>query len=147
MPGLGLLAFHEQGGDLKKVALVPQPKEAAVECAAILLDGFDVIVLGLSSAAVTPSRGRAVAARAGEARDPFLLSQKGNGTARICGSGVDRRFVSSSSQGPPWSVYGTNIPFAPCARTVTGWLVVTGRPGRIAAYRSMFSSSMWSTFE
>jgi len=64
MPGLGLLAFHEQGGDLKKVALVPQPKEAAVECAAILLDGFDVIVLGLSGAAVTPSRGRAIAARA-----------------------------------------------------------------------------------
>lgn len=64
MPGLGLLALHEQGGDLAKVALVPRPKEAAVECAAILLDGFDAVVLGLSGGAVTPSRGRAVAARA-----------------------------------------------------------------------------------
>ncbi|MET3959985.1 hypothetical protein ABIE52_006920 [Rhodococcus sp. OAS809] len=64
MPGLGLLAFHEQGGDLAKVALVAQPKDAAIDCAAILLEGFDVVVLGLSGGAVTPSRGRAVAARA-----------------------------------------------------------------------------------
>ena len=64
MPGLGLLAFHEQGGDLAKVALVPQPKDAGIDCAAILLEGFDVVVLGLSGGAVTPSRGRAVAARA-----------------------------------------------------------------------------------
>ena len=64
MPGLGLLAFHEQGGDLAKVALVPQPKDAAIDCAAILLEGFDVVVLGLAGGAVTPSRGRAVAARA-----------------------------------------------------------------------------------
>ena len=64
MPGLGLLAFHEQGGDLAKVALIPAPKDAAIDCAAILLEGFDVVVLGLSGGAVTPSRGRAVAARA-----------------------------------------------------------------------------------
>ncbi|MFC1474241.1 hypothetical protein [Rhodococcus qingshengii] len=64
MPGLGLLAFHEQGGDLAKVALVPQPKYAAIDCAAILLEGFDVVVLGLAGGAVTPSRGRAVTARA-----------------------------------------------------------------------------------
>ncbi|MCJ0902429.1 hypothetical protein [Rhodococcus sp. ARC_M6] len=31
MPGLGLLALHEEGGDLAKVALLPRPKEAAVE--------------------------------------------------------------------------------------------------------------------
>ncbi|EME16415.1 MULTISPECIES: hypothetical protein [Rhodococcus] len=64
MPGLGLLAFHEQGGDLTKVALVPQPKDAAIDCAAILLEGFDVVVLGLAGGTVTHSRGRAVAARA-----------------------------------------------------------------------------------
>lgn len=33
MPGLGLLAFHEQGGDLAKLALVPQPKDAGIDCA------------------------------------------------------------------------------------------------------------------
>nr|WP_259349064.1 hypothetical protein [Rhodococcus sp. UFZ-B548] len=43
---------------------MPQPKDAAIDCAAILLEGFDVVVLGLSGSAVTPSRGRAVAARA-----------------------------------------------------------------------------------
>lgn len=64
MPSLGLLALHEQGGDLSKVALISQPGDAAVECAAILLDGLDVVVLGLAGAAVTPSRARAVVARA-----------------------------------------------------------------------------------
>lgn len=64
MPGLGLLAFHEQGGNLAKLALVPQPKDAGIDCAAILLEGFDAVVLGLAGGAVTPSRGRAVAARA-----------------------------------------------------------------------------------
>ncbi len=49
---------------MAKVALVPQPKDAGIDCAAILLEGFDVVVLGLSGGAVTPSRGRAVAARA-----------------------------------------------------------------------------------
>jgi len=76
MPGLGLLAFHEQGGDLAKVALVPQPKDAAIDCAAILLEGFDVVVLGLSGGAVTPSRGRAVAARA-KSKGSLLIVTEG----------------------------------------------------------------------
>lgn len=48
----------------REVALIPQPKDAAIDCAAILLEGFEAVVLGLAGGAVTPSRGRAVAARA-----------------------------------------------------------------------------------
>jgi len=61
MHGLGLLAFHEQGGNLAKLALISQPKDAGIDCAAILLEGFEAVVLGLAGGAVTPSRGRAVA--------------------------------------------------------------------------------------
>lgn len=64
MLGLGLLVFHEQGGNLAKLALIPQPKDAGIDCAAILREGFDAVVLGLAGGVVTPSRGRAAAARA-----------------------------------------------------------------------------------
>lgn len=64
LPRLGLLAVTEHGGDLSRIALIPDPRDAAVEVAAIMLDGVDVVVLGLSGAAVTPSRARAVTARA-----------------------------------------------------------------------------------
>ena len=63
MPDLSLLAAVEQGADLSKIAIVPEPKDSAVEVAAILLDGIDLVILGLSGAAVTPSRARAVVAR------------------------------------------------------------------------------------
>lgn len=64
MPRLGLLAVAEQGADLAKIALVPKPEESAIEVAAILLEGHDLVVLGLSGEAVSPSRVRAVIARA-----------------------------------------------------------------------------------
>ncbi len=64
LPNLGLLAAVEQGADLSRLSLVRDPKGSAVEVAAILLDGFDLVVLGLSGATATPSRTRAVIARA-----------------------------------------------------------------------------------
>ncbi|UNN05206.1 hypothetical protein [Rhodococcus opacus] len=64
MPDLSLLAAVEQGADLSRIAIVPEPKDTAVEIAAILLDGVDLVILGLAGASVTPSRARAVVARA-----------------------------------------------------------------------------------
>jgi len=64
MPNLGLLAATEQGADLARIALVPEPRDSAVEVAAILLDAIDLVILGLSGATVTPTRARAVVARA-----------------------------------------------------------------------------------
>ncbi|MGB3770869.1 MAG: hypothetical protein WBF79_17120 [Rhodococcus sp. (in: high G+C Gram-positive bacteria)] len=64
LPRLGLLAASEMGAHLHRVALVPDPGPDPVEVAAVLLDGIDLVVLGLGGSAVPPSRARAVVARA-----------------------------------------------------------------------------------
>ena len=87
MPDLSLLAAVEQGADLTKIALVPEPMGSAVEVAAILLDGVDLVILGLSGAAVTPTRARAVVARA-RSKGAVLLVVEGRW------DGVDLRIES-----------------------------------------------------
>lgn len=65
MPKLELLAgVDRQGAHLAKIGLVPKPEASAIEVAAILLEGHDLVVLGLSGQLVSPSRARAVIARA-----------------------------------------------------------------------------------
>lgn len=59
----------------RELALVPEPRESAVEVAAILLDGIDLVILGLSGAAVTPSRARAVVARARSKGNVLVVTQ------------------------------------------------------------------------
>nr|WP_296777716.1 hypothetical protein [Rhodococcus sp. (in: high G+C Gram-positive bacteria)] len=63
-PRFGLLAAAEMGAQLHRLAVVPDPGEDPVEVAAILLDGLDLVVLGLGGRSVPPSRARAVVARA-----------------------------------------------------------------------------------
>lgn len=64
LPGFGLLAAAEMGADLGRLAVIPEPGPDPVEIAAVLLDGIDLIVLGLRGARVPPSRARVIAARA-----------------------------------------------------------------------------------
>ncbi len=64
LPGLGLLAAAEMGADLRKLAVIPEPGPDPVEIAAVLLDGIDLVVLGLRGGRVAPSRARVIAARA-----------------------------------------------------------------------------------
>lgn len=63
-PDLGVLAAAEMGADLRRIALVPRPGSDPVDVAAVLLDGMDLVVLDLAGLVVTPSRARAVVARA-----------------------------------------------------------------------------------
>ena len=63
-PDIGLLAAVEMGADLSRLALVPDPGADPVEVAAVLLDGMDLVVLGLGGRSVPLSRARAVTARA-----------------------------------------------------------------------------------
>ncbi|SDH84542.1 hypothetical protein SAMN05444695_103365 [Rhodococcus triatomae] len=63
-PRLGLAAAVEMGARLERLALIPDPGADPVEIAAVLLDGMDLVVLGLAGASVSPSRARAVVARA-----------------------------------------------------------------------------------
>ena len=63
-PQLGVLAAYEMGAQLERLAFVPDPGPDPVEVAAVLLDGMDLVILGLAGASVPPSRARAVVARA-----------------------------------------------------------------------------------
>ncbi|OBF01368.1 hypothetical protein [Mycobacterium sp. 852002-10029_SCH5224772] len=63
-PDIGLLAAAEMGADLSRVAVIPDPGTDPVEVAAVLVDGMDLVVLGLGGRRVPPTRARAVVARA-----------------------------------------------------------------------------------
>ncbi len=63
-PDIGLLAAVEMGADLSRVAVIPEPGTDRVEVAAVLLDGMDLVVLGLGGRTVPATRARAVVARA-----------------------------------------------------------------------------------
>ncbi|WP_199742806.1 hypothetical protein [Nocardia stercoris] len=64
LPRLGLLAAAEMGAQLERLAVVPDPGPDPVEVAAVLLEGLDLVVLGLGGRAVPLSRTRVLAARA-----------------------------------------------------------------------------------
>ena len=63
-PDVGLLAAAEMGADLSRIAVIPQPGADPVEVAAVLMDGMDLVVLGLGGRTVPATRARAVVARA-----------------------------------------------------------------------------------
>jgi hypothetical protein len=63
-PQLCLLAAVEMGADLSRIAVIPDPGPDPVEIAAVLLDGLDLVVVGLGGISVPPSRSRVVMARA-----------------------------------------------------------------------------------
>lgn len=63
-PDIGLLAAVEMGADLSRVAVIPEPGADPVEVAAVLMDGMDLVVLGLGGRSVPATRARAVVARA-----------------------------------------------------------------------------------
>lgn len=46
-PDIGLLAAAEMGADLSRLAVIPDPGTDPVEVAAVLVDGMDLVVLGL----------------------------------------------------------------------------------------------------
>ncbi|MFN8032296.1 MAG: hypothetical protein U0Q47_03240 [Mycobacterium sp.] len=64
LPDFGVLAAAEMGADLSRLAVIPDPGTDPVEVAAVLMDGMDLVVLGLAGRAVTATRSRAVVARA-----------------------------------------------------------------------------------
>ncbi len=64
LPDFGLLAAAEMGADLSRLAMIPDPGADPVEVAAVLMDGMDLVVLGLAGRSVPATRARAVVARA-----------------------------------------------------------------------------------
>ncbi|CAM4135407.1 hypothetical protein MB901379_01015 [Mycobacterium basiliense] len=90
-PGIGLLAAVEMGADLSRIAVIPDPGTDPVEVAAVLIDGMDLVVLGLGGRRVTRTRARAVVARARHKGCTLLVTDgdwQGAPTrleARVCG--------------------------------------------------------------
>ena len=73
-PDVGLLAAVEMGADLSRLALIPDPGADPVEVAAVLMDGLDLVVLGLKGRSVSPTRARAVTARARQKGCTLLIT-------------------------------------------------------------------------
>ena len=90
-PDIGLLAAVEMGADLSRLAVIPDPGTDPVEVAAVLIDGMDLVVLGLGGRRVTRTRARAVVARARHKGCTLLVTDgdwEGAQTrleARVCG--------------------------------------------------------------
>ena len=55
-PDIGLLAAVEMGADLSRLAVIPDPGTDPVEVAAVLIDGMDLVVLGLGGRLVPQTR-------------------------------------------------------------------------------------------
>lgn len=90
-PDIGLLAAAEMGADLSRLAVIPDPGTDPVEVAAVLVDGMDLVVLGLGGRRVPPTRARAMVARARNKGCTLLVTGgdwQGAPTrlaARVCG--------------------------------------------------------------
>ena len=90
-PDIGLLAAVEMGADLSRLAVIPDPGTDPVEVAAVLIDGMDLVVLGLGGRQVPQARARAVVARARNKGCTLLVTDgdwQGAPTrlqARVCG--------------------------------------------------------------
>jgi len=90
-PDIGLLAAAEMGADLSRIAVIPDPGADPVEVAAVLVDGMDLVVLGLGGRRVPQTRARAVVARARTKGCTLLVTDgewQGAPTrlaARVCG--------------------------------------------------------------
>lgn len=90
-PDVGLLAALEMGADLSRLAVIPDPGADPVEVAAVLMDGLDLVVLGLGGRSVSPTRARAVTARARQKSCTLLVTggdwhgASAHLEARVCG--------------------------------------------------------------
>ena len=106
-PDLGLLAAVEMGADLSRLAVIPDPGTDPVEVAAVLIDGMDLVVLGLGGRRVSLTRARAVVARARLKGCTLLVTDgdwQGAPTrleARVCGYDI-----TAGHRGTPVSGFG-----------------------------------------
>lgn len=121
LPDFGLLAAAEMGADLSRLAMIPHPGTDPVEVAAVLMDGMDLVVLGLAGRSVPATRARAVVARARQ-RGCALLVTGGQWQgasmrmeARVCGYDI------TGSRG--------GVPVAGCGR-ISGVRVAVRARGR-----------------
>jgi hypothetical protein len=89
---LGVVAAAELGVDLRRLALVPAPGERWAAVAAAVLDGVDVVLLGLPAGPVRAADARRLVARTREQGTVLvILEPPGPPTRRSWPEGVDVR--------------------------------------------------------
>jgi hypothetical protein len=111
LPDFGLLAAAEMGADLSRLAMIPQPGSDPVEVAAVLMDGMDLVVLGLAGRSVPATRSRAVVARARQRGCTLLVS---GGQWQGASMRMDARVCGYEIAGSAWS--GGGLPVPGCGR-------------------------------
>jgi hypothetical protein len=114
LPDFGLLAAAEMGADLSRLAVIPQPGTDPVEVAAVLMDGMDLVVLGLAGRCVPAGRARALVARARQRGCTLLVTQ---GDWQGASVRMDARVSGYEiTSGPKASADSTGAPVAGCGR-------------------------------
>jgi len=122
-PDIGLLAAVEMGADLSRIAVVPDPGNDPVEVAAVLIDGMDLVVLGLGGRRVTRTRARAVVARARQKGCTVLVTDgdwEGASTrlqARVCGYELTPSFGGGTPPGVG-RISGVRLQISRCGRSI-----------------------------
>jgi hypothetical protein len=96
-PDACLLAAVEMGADLSRIAVIPDPGTDPVEVAAVLMDGMDLVVLGLGGRSVPATRARAVVARARQKGCTLLVT---NGEWQGASDRLDARVCGYEITGP-----------------------------------------------
>ena len=106
-PEMGLLAAVQMGADLERLVVIPDPGPDPVEVAAVLMDGLDLVALGLGGRRVTAGRARAVTARARQ-RECTLVVSGGDwpGAAARLDARVSGYQVLGAGGADPRSGYG-----------------------------------------
>ncbi|MHA0285935.1 hypothetical protein ACXYX3_05715 [Mycobacterium sp. C3-094] len=125
-PDVGLLAAVEMGADLSRIAVIPEPGADPVEVAAVLMDGMDLVVLGLGGRSVPPSRARAVVARARQRGCTLLVT---DGTWQGASTRLEATVSGFDIAGP-----GGGAPMPGCGRISRVHLAMRAR-GRLAGPR------------
>jgi hypothetical protein len=122
-PDTGLLAAVEMGAELSRLAVVPDPGPDPVEVAAVLMDGLELVVLGLAGRSVPPTRARAVTARARQKGCTLLVTDGGWPGASA--------WLDARVRGYELAGAGTGPPLAGCGR-ISRVRVDTRARGRLA---------------
>jgi hypothetical protein len=106
-PDIGLLAAAEMGADLSRLAVIPDPGTDPVEVAAVLIDGMDLVVLGLGGRQVPQTRARAVVARARNKGCTLLVTDGDwQGAPTRLAARVRGYEIASASSGAPAPGFG-----------------------------------------
>jgi hypothetical protein len=122
-PDLGLLAAVEMGADLSRIAVIPDPGTDPVEVAAVLIDGMDLVVLGLGGRRVTRTRARAVVARARHKGCTLLVTDgdwegaQARLQARVCGYDI-APFLGGVPAPGFGRISGVRVQISGCGRAI-----------------------------